>query len=43
MTKRKQRSKMTNEDIQDSLKLTVTRYSPHFQQMVEEMLAQTSQ
>jgi hypothetical protein len=31
---------MTNEHLQDSLKLALTQYSPHFQQMVGEMQAQ---
>jgi hypothetical protein len=33
---------MTDEHLQDSLKLTLTQYSPDFQQMVYEMQAQTS-
>jgi hypothetical protein len=42
MTKSKQRWNMADEYLQDSLKLALTQYSPHFQQMVNEMQAQTS-
>jgi hypothetical protein len=36
MTKSKQRSNITDEHLQDSLKLALTQYSPDFQQMVEQ-------
>jgi hypothetical protein len=42
MVKSKQRTNMTDASLQDSLKLALTQYSPDFQQMVDEMLAQTS-
>jgi hypothetical protein len=42
MTKIKQRSKTTDEYLQDSLKLALTQYPPDFQKMVDEMQAQTS-
>jgi hypothetical protein len=42
MTKGKQLSNMTDEHRQDFLKLALTQYSPDFQQMVDEMQAQTS-
>jgi hypothetical protein len=42
ITKSKQRSSMTDEHLQDSLKLALTQYSPDLQQMVDEMQAQTS-
>jgi signal transduction protein with GAF and PtsI domain len=42
MTKSKQRSSMTDENLQDSLKPALTQYSPDFQQMVNEMQAQTN-
>lgn len=42
MTKSKQRSNMTDEHLQDSLKLALTQYSPDIQQMVNEMQTQAS-
>jgi hypothetical protein len=42
MAKSKQSSNMTDEHLQDSLKLALTQYSPDFQQMVDEMQTQTS-
>jgi hypothetical protein len=33
---------MTDEHLQESLKLALTQYSPDFQHLVEEMQAQTS-
>jgi hypothetical protein len=43
MIKSKQCSNTTDEHLQHSLKLALTQYSPDFQQMVDEMQAQTSQ
>jgi hypothetical protein len=34
---------MADEYLQDSLKLALTQYSPDFQEMMDEMQAQTSQ
>jgi hypothetical protein len=42
MTESKQRPNMTDEHLQDSLKLALTQYLPDFQQMVHEMQALTS-
>jgi hypothetical protein len=42
ITKSKQRANMTDEHLQDSLKLSLTQYSPDFQQRMDEMQAQTS-
>jgi hypothetical protein len=41
MTKSKQRSSMTDEHLQDSMKLALAQYSPNFQQMMDEMQAKT--
>jgi hypothetical protein len=41
-TESEQRSSMTDEYLQDSLQLALTQYSPDFQQMMDEMQAQTS-
>jgi hypothetical protein len=38
----KQLSNVTDEHLQDSLKLALTQYSPDFHQMVDEMQAQMS-
>jgi hypothetical protein len=42
MAKSKQRSNMTDEQLQDSLKLSLTQSSPDFLQRVDEMQALTS-
>jgi hypothetical protein len=42
MTKSEQRSNMTDEHRQHSLKLVLTQNLPDFQEMVDEMQAQTS-
>jgi hypothetical protein len=42
MTKSKQRSNMSDEHLQDSLKLVLAPDSPGFHQMVDQMRAQTS-
>jgi hypothetical protein len=42
MIKSKQCSNITDEHLQESLKLALTHYSPDFHQMVDEMQAQMS-